>query len=130
MREKLNTLTRQIIGAALTVHREIGPGVLESACEACLSFELAARGLRVERQKYLPLVYRGLTLGRAFRIDLMVEGLVVVEVKSVERLERIHSAQVLSYLRMLNCRVGLLINFNTQWLVRDGVRRIVNAFPE
>ncbi len=87
-------------------------------------------GLRVERQKYLPLVYRGLCIGRAFRIDLLVEGLVVVEVKSVERLERIHSAQVLSYLRMLNCRVGLLINFNTQWLVRDGVRRIVNGFPE
>jgi GxxExxY protein len=75
-------------------------------------------------------VYRGVRLDCGFRVDLFVEDLVVVEVKSVERLERVHSAQVLSYLRMLNRSVGLVINFNTQWLVRDGVRRIVNGFPE
>jgi len=130
MRDRLNALTEQIIGAALTVHREIGPGMLESACEACLAFELADRGLRIERQKVLPLMYRGLQIGRGFRVDLLVEDLVVVEVKSIERLERIHSAQVLAYLRTLKRHVGLLINFNVQWLVRDGLHRIVNNFPE
>ena len=130
MRERLNSLTEQIIGAALAVHRELGPGMLESAYEKCLAFELADRGLKVERQVRLPLVYRGLHLGCGYKIDLLVEDLVVVEVKSIERLERVHSAQVLSYLRMLKRNVGLLINFNVQWLVRDGVRRIVNDFPE
>ncbi len=130
MRERLNSLTEKIIGAALAVHREIGPGMLESACEACLAFELIDRGLRVERQKPLPLLYRGVRLDCGFRVDLLVEDLVVVEVKSIESLERVHSAQVLSYLRMLKRSVGLLINFNVQWLVRDGVRRIVNGFPE
>jgi GxxExxY protein len=130
MRERLNSLTEPIIGAALAVHRELGPGMLESAYEKCLAFELADRGLKVERQVRLPLVYRGLHLGWGYKIDLRVEGLVVVEVKSIERLERVHSAQVLSYLRMLKRNVGLLINFNVQWLVRDGVRRIVNDFPE
>lgn len=130
MRERLNSLTEQIIGAALVVHREVGPGMLESACEACLAFELAARGLGVERQKPLPLVYRGVRLDCGFRVDLLVEDLIVVEVKSIERLERVHSARVLSYLRMLKRNVGLLINFNVQWLVRDGIRRVVNAFPE
>jgi GxxExxY protein len=104
--------------------------MLESACEACLTFELTDRGLRVDRQKPLPLVYRGVHLDCGYRIDILVEELVVVEVKSIERLERVHSAQVLSYLRMLKRHVGLVINFNVQWLVRDGVRRIVNDFPE
>ena len=130
MREQLNSLTERIIGAALAVHREIGPGMLESAYEACLAFELADRGMNVERQRALPLVYHGVRLDCGFRIDLLVEDVVVVEVKSIERLERVHSAQVLSYLRMINRSVGLLINFNVQWLVRDGVRRIVNGFPE
>ena len=130
MRERLNSLTEQIIGAARAVHREIGPGMLEAACEACLAFELADRGLNVERQKSLPLIYRTVRMDCGFRVDLLVEDLVVVEVKSIERLERVHSAQVLSYLRMLKCHVGLLVNFNAQWLVRDGIRRIVNNFPE
>ena len=130
MRERLNSLTEQIIGAALAVHRELGPGMLESAYERCLAFELADRGLSVEHQKSLPLVYRGLRLDCGYKIDLLIEDLVVVEVKSIERLERVHSAQVLSYLRMLKRKVGLLINFNVQLLVRDGVRRIVNDFPE
>lgn len=130
MRERLNSLTEQIIGASLAVHRELGPGMLESTCEACLAFELADRGLSIERQKPLPLVYRGVRLDCGFRVDLLVEDVIVVEVKSIERLERVHSAQVLSYLRMLKRNVGLLINFNVQWLVRDGIRRIVNDFPE
>ena len=130
MREQLNSLTEQIIGAALAVHREIGPGMLESAYEACLAFELAERGISFERQKPLPLVYRGVNLECGYRVDLLIEQLVVVEVKAIERLERVHRAQVLSYLRMTNCRVGLLINFNVQWLVRDGLGRVVNGFPE
>lgn len=130
MRERLNSLTEQIIGAALAVHRELGPGMLESAYERCLAFELADRGLHVHRQKPLPLVYRGVRLDCGYKIDLLVEDLVIVEVKSIERLERVHSAQMLSYLRMLKRNVGLLINFNVQWLVRDGIRRIVNGFPE
>jgi GxxExxY protein len=130
MREQLNSLTEQIIGAALSVHRELGPGMLEKAYERCLAFELADRGLHLERQKTLPLSYRGMHLNCGYRIDLLVEDLVVVEVKSIERLERVHSAQALSYLRMLKRTVELVINFNVQWLVRDGIRRIVNDFPE
>ena len=130
MREHLNSLTEKIIGAALAVHRELGPGMLEQAYEACLAFELASRGLKLERQKTLPLTYKGMRLDCGYRIDLLVEDLVVVEVKSIERLERVHSAQVLSYLRTLKRNVGLVINFNVQWLIRDGIRRIVNDFPE
>ena len=131
MREQLNSLTERITGgAALTVHRELGPGMLEKAYESCLAFELADRGLNLERQKTLPLSYRGMRLDSGYRIDLLVEDLVVVEVKSIERLDHVHSAQVLSYLRMLKLSVGLVINFNVQWLVRDGIRRIVNDFPE
>ena len=130
MREQLNSLAERIIGAALTVHRELDPGMLEKAYESCLAFELADRGLNLERQKTLPLSYRGMRLDSGYRIDLLVEDLVVVEVKSIERLDRVHSAQVLSYLRMLKLSVGLVINFNVQWLVRDGIRRIVNDFPE
>jgi len=130
MRERLNSLTEQIIGAALSVHRELGPGMLEKAYETCLAFELADRGLNLERQKTLPLSYRGMRLQSGYRIDSLVEYLVVVEVKSIERLDRVHSSQVLSYLRMLKLSVGLVITFNVQWLVRDGIRRIVNDFPE
>jgi GxxExxY protein len=126
----LNGITDEIIGAALRVHGELGQGILESACEACLTFELLGRGLAVERQKALPLVYRGQYLDCGYRIDLLVEQFVIVEVKSIERLERIHSAQLLSYLRLCRLKVGLLINFNVRFLVRDGVRRIVNGFPD
>ena len=130
MKERLNALTEQIIGAALGVHQELGPGLLESAYEACLLFELLQRGLQVERQKALPLVYRGHTLDCGYRIDLLVENEVVVEVKAVERLEAVHGAQVLSYLRLSGCKVGLVINFNVKWLVSQGVKRVVNGFPE
>ena len=98
-RDRLNQLSNVIIGAALRVHGALGPGMLESAYEACLFFELTALDLKVERQKPLPLVYRGHQLDCGYRVDLLVEGLIVVEVKAVERLERVHSAQVLSYLR-------------------------------
>jgi GxxExxY protein len=129
-KDELNALTQQIIAAAIAVHHELGPGMLESAYEACLMYELLDRGMHVERQKPLPVVYRGRTLDCGYRIDLLVGGRVVVEVKSVERLERVHGAQLLSYLRFSRCKVGLLINFNVKWLVEDGIQRKVNGFPE
>jgi GxxExxY protein len=127
---ELNALTERIISAAITVHRALGPGMLESAYEACLALELLAMGLVIERQRPLPVVYRGQKLDCGFRLDLLVDGKVVVEVKSVERFERVHGAQLLSYLRFSKCKVGLLINFNVKWLVRDGIKRVVNGFPE
>jgi len=130
MRERLNALTQEVINAAIRVHHEIGPGTLESTCEACLTFELVDRGLSVERQKPLPLIYRGRTLDCGYRLDLLVEGLVVVEVKSIARFEPVHIAQMISYLRLSKCKVGLLINFNVKWLVASGVRRVVNGFPD
>ena len=130
-KERLNTLTQAIIGAALEVHRELGPGLLEQAYEACLAFELLSKRFRIERQKLLPLAYKGhpLDVG-GDRLDLRVEGLVIVEVKAVEKLEPVHSAQLLSYLRFASCRVGLLFDFNVKWLIEDGLKRVVNGFPE
>jgi GxxExxY protein len=130
MKERLNRITETIIGAAIDVHRALGPGMLESSYDACLAFELLERGLRVERQKLLPLVYRGHTLDLGYRLDLLVEELVVVEVKAIQRLEPVHSAQVLSYLRLSECKVGLLINFNAKWLTPNSIQRIVNGFPD
>ena len=125
MEEPINSITSSIIGAAINVHRELGPGLLESTYEACLVHELAQEGIEVERQKALPVVYRGVRLDCGYRIDLLVQGQVVVEVKAVGRLEPIHRAQVLSYLKLSGCKVGLLINFNVKML-KDGVCRLVN----
>jgi GxxExxY protein len=125
MEVKLNGITEQIIAAAIAVHRALGPGLLESAYEACLAYELTEQGLRVERQKGLPVTYRGVTVDCGYRIDLLVESSVIVELKSVERLESIHEAQLLSYLKLSGCKVGLLINFNVKML-KDGLRRMVN----
>jgi GxxExxY protein len=130
MKERLNALTDQIIGGAIAVHREIGPGMLESAYKMCLAHELTTRGLLVEREKALPIVYGDKTMECGYRLDLLVEGLVVVEVKSIERFDRVHVAQLVSYLRLSGCMVGLLINFNVRWLVEDGIRRVVNGFPD
>jgi GxxExxY protein len=130
-KEELNRLTQSIIGAALEVHRELGPGLLEQAYEACLAFELLGRGFNIERQKALPLTYKNHPLDFVgYRIDLLVEGVVVVEVKAVEKLEPVHAAQLLSYLRFASCPVGLLFNFNVKWLTEHGLRRVVNGFPE
>jgi GxxExxY protein len=123
-----NEITEQIVGAAIDVHRALGPGLLESAYETCLFYELTRRGLRVERQKAVHLVYKDLAIDCGYRVDLLVEGQVVVELKTVARIEPIHVAQVLSYLRLSGCRVGLLINFNVRRLL-DGLRRLVNG-PE
>jgi GxxExxY protein len=130
MKEQLNALTHQIIGAAIDVHHELGPGMLENAYEACLQYELIDRGFVVERQKALPLVYRGQVIECGYRIDLLVQQLVIVEVKAIERFARVHQAQLRSYLRQSDCKVGLLINFNVKWLTEDGIKRVVNGFPD
>lgn len=130
MRDQLNELTEKTIGAAIDVHRALGPGMLESSYNACLAFELAASGFKVERQKPMPLIYRGRSLDIGYRLDLLVEELVVVEVKAIERVQPVHKAQILSYLRLSRCKVGLLINFNVKWLIQDGINRIVNGFPD
>ena len=129
--ERLNALTEAIIGAAIDVHKALGPGLLESAYEACLCHELLKRGLTFERQKPLPLVYGDVKLDCAYRMDIVVEQSVVIEVKSVERLTAVHAAQMISYLKISGLHVGLVINFNVQNLIaRGGVMRRVNNFPE
>ena len=129
MQTELNRITEIIIGAAMAVHRELGPGLLESAYEACLAYELPERGLGVEKQKALPVRYRGVNVDCGYRIDLLVEGKVIVELKAVERLEAIHKAQLISYLKLSGCKVGLLINFNVK-VLKDGIRRLVNELEE
>jgi len=128
MGEKLNQLSEAIIGAAIAVHRELGPGLLESAYEACLEYELLDRGYVVERQKALPVVYRGVNVDCGFRLDLLIESSVLIELKAVERLERVHEAQVISYLKLTGLHLGLLMNFNVTRLV-DGIKRFVRDFP-
>jgi GxxExxY protein len=124
--EKLNSITEGIIGAAMTVHKELGPGLLESTYEACLAYELGARGLSVECQKELPVTYGSVKLDCGYRIDLLVADRVIVELKTVEHLDPVHSAQLLPYLKLSGCRVGLLINFNVK-VLKDGIRRLING---
>ena len=124
-KEALNTVTSGIIGAAIDVHRALGPGLLESAYEACLAYELSQRKQKVEQQKPLPLVYGDVKLDCGYRIDPLVDDAVVVEIKSVDSLAPIHKAQMLSYLKLSGCEVGLLINFNVK-LLKQGIVRLVN----
>jgi GxxExxY protein len=122
-------LTPEIIGAAIAVHRQLGPGLLESAYEACLAYELDKASLPVERQKPVPVVYDGVKLDCGFRADLVVAGRVVVELKCKDALHPIDQAQLLSHLRLLHIPVGLLINFHVV-LLKDGIRRMVNDYHE
>ena len=130
MQQPLDEITRRIIGAAITVHRELGPGLLESAYQATLAYELAERGLSVRQQIALPLHYKGRDMGLGYRLDMLIEDSVVVEVKAIERFDRVHLAQVMAYLRMSGCKVGLLLNFNVKWLGSDGIRRVVSGFDD
>ena len=125
----MNELTNEIIGAAIEVHRALGPGLLESTYEGCLLHELAERELYTERQKALPVVYKGFHIDCGYRIDLLVEREVIVELKAVARIEPIHEAQLLSYLKLSGCHIGLLINFNVKQLTM-GIRRLVHELPE
>ena len=126
----MNDLSEKIIGAAIIVHRALGPGLLEAPYEECLCHELEKGGIQFERQKPLPLVYGNVKLACAYRMDLVVENSVVVEVKAVAELDRVHEAQLISYLRLSGLRLGLLLNFNVRNLSRQGIVRKVNDFPE
>jgi GxxExxY protein len=120
-----NEISEKIIGCAIQVHRELGSGLLESSYEECLYYELIQFGLLVEKQKPLPLVYREVKLECGYRIDLLIEKKVIVEVKSVDALNDVHLAQVLTYLKLSKCKLGLLMNFNVV-LLKDGIKRIAN----
>jgi GxxExxY protein len=122
-------LTEQIIGAAIKVHSRLGPGLLESAYEACLAYELTKIGLRVERQKPVPVIYDSVKLDCGFRADLVVESWVALELKCKEALHPVDQAQLLSHLRLLNLPIGLLINFHVV-LLKDGIKRMVNNYQE
>jgi GxxExxY protein len=122
-------LTPRIIGAAIKIHRKLGPGLLESAYEACLAYELRQLGLYVERQKAVPLIYGTVKLDCGFRADLVVENQVVIELKCKESLHPVDEAQLLSHLRLLNLPIGLLINFHVV-LLKDGIKRMVNNYQE
>jgi len=123
----IDGVTGEIIRAAIEVHRRLAPGLLESTYEACLAFELTDRGLRAERQRPFPLLYRSIKLEPAYRVDLLVQESVIVEVKALEQLLPVHYAQLLSYLRLAGLAVGLLINFNVTSL-KSGIRRVVNSY--
>jgi len=118
-----NRVTEQILGAAIEVHRALGPGLLESAYENCLAFELGLRQVPFERQMNLPVRYKDNLVETGFRVDLLVDGLVVVELKAVEKLLPIHQAQILTYLKLTGCRVGFLLNFNVRRLKDGGIQR-------
>jgi GxxExxY protein len=121
-------LSERVIGAAITVHKALGPGLLESTYEECLSYELVQLDMKVERQVGLPISYKALNLTNAYRMDLVVDGALVVEIKNVDRISRVHTAQLLTYLKLSGIQAGLIFNFNSV-LLRDGMKRYVNTFP-
>ena len=123
---KGNQLTNEIIGSAIEVHRNLGPGLLESTYEACMAFELQERKLTIDRQLELPILYKGNQLDQNYRIDLLVYNQVVVELKSVNKIEPIHDAQLLTYLKLANKRYGLLLNFNVP-IMKQGIKRILKG---
>jgi len=124
-----NELSERILGAAIEVHRALGPGLLENVYRECLAHELTLRGLRFEREKRLPVHYKGVHLDCGFRLDFVVEGMVVVELKTVDALLPVHASQLLTYLKLTGCRLGLLVNWNVP-VLRDGVRRVVLGLDE
>jgi GxxExxY protein len=121
-----NKLATDVIGAAINVHRLLGPGLLESAYKECLFYELIKTGLYVEKEKPLPVVYGEIRLECGYRLDLLVENKLIVEIKAIEELSKIHIAQVLTYLKISGCQLGLLMNFNVL-MVKDGVKRIIKT---
>ena len=120
-----NELSKIVFDSALKVHQTLGPGLLESAYEECLFYELKKIGLDVQKQKALPLVYEEVKLDVGYRIDIIIENKLIIEVKSVEALNDVHFAQLLTYLKLTDCKLGLLINFNVA-LIKNGIKRIVN----
>jgi GxxExxY protein len=120
-----NELSKVVFDAALKVHKSLGPGLLESAYEECLTYELHKTGLRVEKQKPLPLIYEEVHMEVGYRVDILLENKLVIEVKSVDVLNDVHLAQTLTYLKLSNCKLGMLINFNVT-RIKDGIKRVVN----
>lgn len=127
--DRLNSITSQIIGSSIKVHRLMGPGLLESVYLTCLCHELKKAGLKLEREKMVPLFYEGVKLDQSYRLDLLVEEKVIVEIKAVESITALHKAQLLSYLKLTGCPIGLLINCNVE-LLKEGICRMVNNFSE
>jgi len=127
-RQADSELTGAVIGAAMDVHRELGPGLLESVYEECLCLELRDRGIEHRRQVEVPVIYKGKVLGVTYRLDVMVEQVLALELKASETMAAVHSAQLLTYLKLLDCRLGLLLNFGQETL-RDGVVRVANQYP-
>ena len=123
MNEAVNELTEKVIGAAIEVHRELGPGLLESAHQRALEYELTLRGIRFEAQKACAVTYKGLVIEDAYRLDLLVSDQLVVELTAIDALADVHEAQVLTYLRFTGCRIGLLVNFRSR-LLKNGLRRL------
>jgi len=121
---EFDSLSNQVIGLAIEVHRELGPGLLESTYEKCLAHELSRHGIRCETQAILSVEYKGLSLDCGYRVDMMVEGMLIIELKSVDSIQRIHEAQLLTYMKLANIKTGLLINFNTK-LLKNGIKRFV-----
>ena len=126
---RINKVSNIVIGAAIDVHKELGPGLLESVYEECLKLELESKGIKVETQKDLPLIYKGQNTGKTYRIDMLVDERVIVELKSVESLKPVNEIQLVTYLKLSNLRVGLLINFNVP-VLKEGIKRKVNNYYE
>ena len=127
--QSFNEVTEQVIGACIEIHKQLGPGLLESAYEECLCFELSQRGIRFERQKPLPVKYKSGNLDCGYRLDLVVEGKIILELKTVENLLPIHETQLLTYLKLSGLTLGLLINFNVP-VLKNGIKRIANNFVD
>ncbi len=126
-KERYNKLSKEILDASIQVHKEMGPGLLESVYEMCLQKEMGLRGIKTEQQVFLPLHYRGYELNKDFRIDLLIEKEIIIEIKAVEVLLPVHEAQIISYLKLADKRLGFLINFNVP-LLKNGFKRFVNGF--
>lgn len=126
-KDEFNQLSKEILDACITVHREMGPGLLESVYEACLEKELELRGVNTKSQVRLPLFYRGEELAKDFRLDLLIENEIIIEIKAVEIILPVHQAQIISYLKLADKRLGFLINFNVP-LLKNGFKRFVNNF--
>ena len=124
---QIDRIAKEVVDAAFKVHSSLGPGLLESAYETCLAHELTKRGYRVERQKAQPVIYDGLEIEVGYRLDLLVEDLIIIELKAVEQLAPIHQAQLLTYLKLSSKQLGFLMNFNVP-MIKDGIRRIANHF--
>lgn len=122
---EVNEITKIVIGCAIEVHKQLGPGLLESAYQECLCYELKKKGLQIHREKGMPIIYKEIKLDHGYRMDILVENKVVIEIKTVEQFTDVHTAQVLTYLRLGNFKLGLLLNFHVS-VLKNGIKRVIN----